>query len=198
MTETNRSNSVNGSLPDYIAKQLAEPAPGNPGRHEAWTKLSLEMVGEGIPDKTIFHLLRAWIPDRDKPDSELRRAIAGAHQRNPQPATTNRAVRLTYSRPAGTVPKEPTIPPFELVSPAEIVPLPKEECSAAQFLKRMFGLDDCVGICWETKQNESGKWIPKDDGHFATVKDFIGKVFSQTPDLPKYVSHKRCWRIRSD
>jgi hypothetical protein len=84
MTKTNIStDSVNGSLPDYIAKQLNEPAPGNPGRHEAWATLSYQMVGEGIPDETIFQLLRAWIPDEDKPDSELWRAIRGARRKNP-------------------------------------------------------------------------------------------------------------------
>lgn len=87
------------NIPPYIQDKLNEPAPGNPGRHQAWIDLSLQMVGEGIPDREIFAALREWIPDKDKRDHELWDCIKGAHARNPKPATvtTGRRDRATAS-----------------------------------------------------------------------------------------------------
>jgi hypothetical protein len=43
-------------------------------------------LASGYPTTLYSDELRAWIPDRDKPDSELRAAIRSAHDKNPQPA----------------------------------------------------------------------------------------------------------------
>jgi hypothetical protein len=76
------------SLPAYIQNQLAQSPPSSGGRHQAWMRLSYQMVGEGIADDVIFNTLRDWIPDADKPDKELRDLIAGARERNPVPSKT--------------------------------------------------------------------------------------------------------------
>src|SRR5258706_5871972 len=77
------------AIPAYIQNQLSEAPPVHPGRHDAWERLSLQMVGEGIPDDVTFSELRRWIPDSDKTDAELWALIKGAYALNPKPATGN-------------------------------------------------------------------------------------------------------------
>lgn len=73
-------------FPAYIQNQLNQAPPAAPGRHKAILDISLQMVGEGIPDDVIFSAIRNWIPDDDKKDPEIREAIKGAYARNPKPA----------------------------------------------------------------------------------------------------------------
>jgi hypothetical protein len=69
---------VNDTITYYIQRQLNEPPPAPPGRHKRLMSLSFQMVGEGIPDETIFRLLREWFPDQDITDREIRDLIKGA------------------------------------------------------------------------------------------------------------------------
>jgi hypothetical protein len=155
---TNNGTIVNGGFPLYIKKQLDQPPPGHPGRHEAWERLSYQMVGERIPDAVIFDALRAWIPDKDKTDKELRTLIAGARAKNPQPAAgagsaysggTYRAAVLakpTFTKPANTVP----------------LPADLEETTPAQFLSRVYCPDDLVCVTFPVKGKPIGDEIRTD------------------------------------
>src|SRR3984893_15386981 len=108
MKTTRITESVNGGFPSYIQKQLDGPSPGHPGRHEALMKLALQMVGERIPDWVIFAELRAWIPDKDKTNSEINTLIKGAHAKNPQPASRGMGKSYSdYNQPYRTHPPEP-------------------------------------------------------------------------------------------
>jgi RecA-family ATPase len=153
------------NFPDYIARQLSEPAPGNPGRHEAWTKLAYQMVGEHIPDETIFYELRKWIPDRDKPDSELHRAIAGAHRRNPSPATSGKV--------GGEYDHQRKIIRFRVadapVGPEEILPL--KEHSTVDFLGLMFQEGEVICIT-STAIERDGKYQPANVGAFLAREEW--------------------------
>jgi hypothetical protein len=84
------------SFPKYIQDQLDE-AWNKSTRHESWLSLAYQMVGERThSDEEIFDALREWISDADKLDSDLWRAIRGAHRRNPTPAT--RGISGSYDR----------------------------------------------------------------------------------------------------
>jgi hypothetical protein len=80
-------NYAEAGIPAYIRHQLNQSPPGSPGRHKAILDLSLQMVGEGIPDDVTFSQIRRWIPDEDKKDSEIWDAIKGAYAKNPKKAT---------------------------------------------------------------------------------------------------------------
>jgi RecA-family ATPase len=147
------------AFPKYIQDQLDQPAPGNPGRHEAWRSLAYQMVGEGIPEETIFHELRRWIPDKDKPDSELRRAIAGAHRRNPTPATG----RISN----GAYDPERKIIRFKAAEAPNRNEIPRSDLSTIEFLTTIFREGEI--ICATNYSIESdGKFQPGDAGTFWT------------------------------
>lgn len=156
-------------IPDYILRQLAEPAPGNPGRHEAWTKLAYQMAGEGIPDEQIFYELRKWIPDKDKPDSELRRAIIGAHRRNPVPA--DKKMGDTHGLEAiARYDRERKIIRFKVAeTPVTSEQIPTANLSTVGFLNALFKPNEV--ICITNCSIEAGeKLIPGDSGTFWTIE----------------------------
>lgn len=136
------------SFPPYIAKKLAEPPPSP--RHDAWRDMAYSMVGERIPDDVIFDTLRAWIPDRDKPGSELRAAIKSAHHKNPQPSTTNVGV---YRAP-GRQTEQPKVKPFQSSGTRMALPTNLAKTTPGEFLSQVFHPDDYVCVAFQLNQTD--------------------------------------------
>ena len=136
-------------FPDYIRRQLDQPPPSAPGRHEAWAKLSYQMVGEGIPDDVIFRELRAWIPDRDKGDREIRDLINGAHKRNPRPAAGARRSPAEHREEP-----PPKVKPFRPTGKSTALPTELAGTTPAQFLDRLFYPDDLICLSWPNKHGK--------------------------------------------
>jgi hypothetical protein len=141
------------NFPDYIQRKLAEPPPSP--RHDAWRDMALQMVGEqrrnpAITDELIFDTLRAWIPDRDKPDSELRAAIRSAHHKNPEPAAIG-ANRAPYQRPA----EQPKIKPFTPVAATEPLPDTLADVTPPEFLRRLYEPDDYVCVAFRKEDTDT-------------------------------------------
>jgi RecA-family ATPase len=126
-------NYADASFPAYIQNQLNQPPPPSPGRHAAWMRLSLQMVGENLPDSVIFSALREWIPDADKPDKELRDLITGARQRNPQPAE--------YAQAAGDQGSDPVFGKSRDQLPSDLA-----DVGPIEFLNRVFHAGEYVCI----------------------------------------------------
>jgi RecA-family ATPase len=101
-----RYNYAYGRFPAYIQDQLNQAPPGSPGRHKAILSLSLQMVGEGIPDDLIFSAIRQWIPDIDKEDKEIWDAIRGAHELNPKPAAYANASDTAFGNSQDGLPND--------------------------------------------------------------------------------------------
>jgi hypothetical protein len=159
-------------IPDYIQRQLDGPPPGHPGRHEAWEKLSLQTVGERIPDDIIFDLLRNWIPDPDKTDKELRNLINGAHMRSPQPASGSvNGRRLDYpQRPVASIKvKAKPIKPSESPATNE---LPSIACTWTEFLRRAYYPGEKIFLATEAEWNGK-KWTPEGDTQEATLEQWL-------------------------
>jgi RecA-family ATPase len=150
------------NLPDHVQQQLNEGPGVFASRHEAWESLSLQMVGNKIPDEKIFVILREWIPDTDKPNSELRRLIAGAHRRNPQPTTG--AKRLDYQRHLDH--RQPKIAIKQYEHDGSQDPLPTEELkmSYSDYFRSVLGFkdDECV---WFAGMDE----LPAENGFTTKV-----------------------------
>ena len=182
------STDVNcGRFPAYIQRQLDGPSPGHPGRHEALMKLALQMVGEGIPDHRIFAELRAWIPDKDKTNSEINTLIKGAHARNPTPATTSRSnhaepfeyngapVRGTFAKQKLSVKR------FKIAGAADSEEIPSLTVSSVDFLKTVFKSGETICIT-KTAEEREGKWTIASKGTFQTLEWWIAEV-SERPQF---------------
>jgi RecA-family ATPase len=190
-TMINSQYLVNDSaIPPYIQKQLDEGPPGKGSRHEWLKELSLQMVGERIPDDTIFDILRAKVPDRDKPDSEFWSLIKGAHERNPQPATaaTPRAPGQPRPRVFDKITKKEeggfVIKTFKRQS-LHLEGIPKLDVSIEGFLEKMFRPGETICICLDSYAPEgTNKYIPADSGHFATLEKWKEQL-AKRPHLEK-------------
>jgi hypothetical protein len=126
-------------LPEYIAKQLTTSPPVG-SRHDAMRDLSLQMTGEQIPDEEQFGILRAWVPDRDKTDKEIRDLIRGSHKRNPQPAISSPA---SYRRAE----QQPTVIPFAPSGSSQPLPTELAKVTPFEFLQRTYGDDAFICLC---------------------------------------------------
>jgi RecA-family ATPase len=188
------NHSTVSTFPDYIEKQLAEPWSGNT-RHESWTELALQMVGEqkknpALTDDVIFQRLRQWIPDDDKPNSELTRAIKGAHKRNPQPASTSKVSGYGGRLGAFDLTDNPKIKRFKLDENLNLETVPNVGCTIADFLDKVFlpGEIVCLGVNF-TQDEQTGRYVP-DRGSFATIehiKASEGKVSFFNPKAGAYI-----------
>jgi RecA-family ATPase len=139
-------------FPLYIQRQLDQPPPAHPGRHDAWRDLSLQMVGEGIPDEVIFRTLRDWIPDRDKKDSDLRACIRGAHTKNPGKASgVNRS--LAVWRP-GQQEQSAKIKPHAFAGDRKALPSELLKTTPIQFLERLFDADTLICLSWARRGSD--------------------------------------------
>jgi hypothetical protein len=147
------------SFPKYIQDQLDEPW-SKSTRHESWLTLAYQMVGEQIPDDVVFRELRAWIPDADKADSDLRRAIAGAHRKKPVPAS--RSISGSYDRDRKIIRFKPG------ATPIDFEPV-KEPVSTIDFLCRMFRPGETICVT-NTSMDVNGKLIPANAGTFWTLE----------------------------
>jgi RecA-family ATPase len=148
-------------LPDYIQKVLDGPAPGAGARHQALLDLSYQMVGHRIPDDEIFRTLRAWMPDKDKTDKEIRDLIRGAHARNPKPAESRQRYQVEYNQERKTV-KFTVSSLNQTPTPDEV---PTSALSTVEFLSTMFREGETV--CITNHYTEAGdKLIPGDKGTF--------------------------------
>jgi RecA-family ATPase len=113
-------------------------------------RLALQMVGERIPDQTIFATLRQWCNDRDKTDVEIWALIRGAHKRCPQPANFR-------AEPASK--QSTTVKPFQPTGKSSPLPSGLEGVTPAEFLKRMYAPQDNVEIAWK---DEKGRLNQRD------------------------------------
>jgi RecA-family ATPase len=114
-------------------------------RHDAWLSLSLQMNGEGWTHEQQYDALRTWIPDRDKPDSELWRIIKGASRKNPKPASTSGTLRYHGALPAQELPK---VKPFEHSGEKRTIPSTLAGTSFSKFLSTLHAPDDHICITW--------------------------------------------------
>ncbi len=174
------------AIPSYIQRQLSEAPPGNPGRHDAWKSLSVQMKGEGIPEDVIFAELRRWIPDPDKKDKELWDLIKGAAKLNPQPATAGGTLG-NYRRfsQAEQAPK-----PFEHKSRVELLPSDLSDTTPGEFLQRLFEPDDFICLTkpktwtdevmtvreWITELDQFADFYSSKDGHYFLINPLLDQV----------------------
>lgn len=150
------------NFPDYIAKRLAGPWQAvDDTRHDSWRDVALQMKGEqkknpAITDEVIFQALRQWIPDKDKPDGELWRAIRGADKLDPQPAATSKrnGHALHYRRDNGDT---PAIKRLERKPVTEAVEVPRVECTITEFLEHVFKPGETICICLEAFKPEGSQ-----------------------------------------
>src|SRR5260221_681020 len=152
MLSNPRRDHVTGDLmatafPKYIADKLSGAPPSEGQRHHEMTGLTLQMVGERIPDDEIFQAIRQWIPDRDKSDREIRDLINGAHARNPQPAT---GAGITRPWQASRMRQDKPDQPRAYIAPSIRQELPDDLASTtpAEFLAQLFAPDEWVCITW--------------------------------------------------
>lgn len=163
-------------LPDYIQQVLDGPAPGPGARHEALLDLSLQMVGEKVPDEEIFRLLRAWLPDKDKSDKEIRDLIRGAHAKNPKP-TESKRYQAAYDLDRKTV--KLTAAALQQTPTPEGVPT--SALTTVEWLNTLFRAGEI--ICITNDYTESGdKLIPADKGTFWTREQWCEWLTSKKLD----------------
>jgi hypothetical protein len=123
--------------------------------------------GKTHSDEEIFQALRAWIPEAEKKDAELRKLIAGAHKLNPTPAI--RSVSGSYDR-------DRQVARFKVAnaprgSPGEI---PASEHSAIEFLSALFKPEEIICIT-STATERDGKYQPANAGSFLTLEKWREK-----------------------
>jgi RecA-family ATPase len=112
-------------------------------RHTKWCAVSWMLTGEGYNRDEQFFILRAWIPDDDKPDSELYRIIDGA-------------LAINGAKPSGGAsgaPLEddtPQVTPFKFTGRKEPLPEPMQS-STLPFLNSEFQADELVAIATADK-----------------------------------------------
>lgn len=145
---------------NYIDRHLATPPQAPGGRHADILSLSLQMVGEGFPDREIFQTLRNRYPDKEKTDKEINDAIAGAHRKNPQPACLAPGGNGGNGRHHyNGAPQKPEIRAHKHDGSAE--PLPDEiPLSFCQFLRLVlkFREDEYVWLAgWEDNPDDPKK-----------------------------------------
>jgi RecA-family ATPase len=142
-------------FPDHIQRQLDQPRPVPPGRHDALMRLSFQMVCEGFPDDIIFDALRAWCPDRDKTDYEILKLIEGAHQKSPKSANPHSAKGVGgnnhYGNP-GRHASAPTVKTFEPSGDGMPLPTGLEDVHPVEFFERIFAPQDNIEIAWKDEQ----------------------------------------------
>jgi RecA-family ATPase len=105
--------------------------------------MSLDMLGNGIDEQTIFEVLRARVPDTDKPDKELRAAIRWAKSRNPTPSIS-RYTKPALSETATAI--QPRVKKFKSSGERTKLPQAHAGVSVSRFLEDRFRPDDLICV----------------------------------------------------
>jgi RecA-family ATPase len=165
--DTRYTDGVNG-IPPYIIKRFNEQPRVHPGRHEDILNLTLWMVGEQkatpqLTDEAICGLVQDRYPE--KGEKEIRDAIKGAHERNPQPAAgarragfDSRPWQPRYEQPAKPKVKPVAINPSDI--PGELPEI--EQPTLRQTIEKLFRPGDVVCLGYRGIDEKSGLavWKP--------------------------------------
>jgi RecA-family ATPase len=140
------------------------------------------MVGNCVPDDFIYRELRAWIPDTDKPDSELRRLIKWAHTQNLKPSAGGNCRPNGNSNYAQQLAK-PSIKAFQPTNTGLDLPRDLADTTPSEFLLRIFRPTDSVCVSYKDENGEIT------DHSVYTVKDLV-ELAAGHPEYQNVFEHE--------